>query len=143
MSRGFQDARRQGARPLFGVVALMLIIAIVNLARLMIAQTAPRQRELTLRAAVGRHSGSPGPPTADRSRGARRGGHLLGTLLAFGQSPGKRELAACANLGQSFREYRRKTRLNLRSNEPRLVEIHEMRFVFGPEAGEFHTDQVR
>lgn len=86
---GLRDHLVAGAKVrsllLLGVVALVLLIAIVNVANLMIGQTAARQRELALRASLG----------ATRSRLARQllteslvlaaAGGLLGTLLAFGQ----------------------------------------------------------
>jgi predicted permease len=70
---------------LLGVVALVLVIAIVNVANLMIGQTAARQRELTLRASLGATPGRLARQLLTEAVALAVTGGLLGTLLAFGQ----------------------------------------------------------
>jgi predicted lysophospholipase L1 biosynthesis ABC-type transport system permease subunit len=70
---------------LLGVVALVLLIAIVNVANLMIGQTAARQRELALRASLGATPGRLARQLLTEAVVLAAAGGLLGTLLAFGQ----------------------------------------------------------
>jgi putative ABC transport system permease protein len=86
---GLRDHLVQGARLrsllLLAVVALVLLIAIVNVANLMIAQTAARQRELTLRASLGATPARVARQLLTEAVVLAGAGGLLGTLLAFGQ----------------------------------------------------------
>jgi putative ABC transport system permease protein len=86
---GLRDHLVRGARLrsllLLGVVALVLLIAIVNVANLMIAQTAARQRELTLRASLGATPARLARQLLTEALLLAAAGGLLGTLLAFGQ----------------------------------------------------------
>lgn len=70
---------------LLGVVALVLLIAIVNVANLMIGQTAARQTELTLRVSLGATPGRLAWQLLTESVILALAGGLLGILLAFGQ----------------------------------------------------------
>jgi predicted permease len=70
---------------LLGVVALVLLIAIVNVVNLMIGQTTARQRELTLRASLGATPGRLVRQLLTEAVVLAATGGLLGTLLAFGQ----------------------------------------------------------
>jgi len=70
---------------LLGVVALVLLIAIVNVANLMVGQTAARQRELTLRAGLGATPARLARQLLTEAVVLAAAGGVLGTLLAFGQ----------------------------------------------------------
>ncbi|PYT27172.1 MAG: hypothetical protein DMG57_19235, partial [Acidobacteria bacterium] len=70
---------------LLGVVALVLLIAIVNVANLMIGQTAARQRELTLRASLGATPGRLARQLLTEALVLAVTAGSVGTLLAFGQ----------------------------------------------------------
>jgi predicted permease len=70
---------------LLGVVALVFLIAIVNVANLMIGQTAARQRELALRASLGATPGRLARQLLTEAVLLGAAGGVLGTLLAFGQ----------------------------------------------------------
>jgi predicted permease len=70
---------------LLAAVALVLLIAIVNVANLMIGQTASRQRELTLRASLGATPARLARQLLTEAIVLAAAGGLLGTLLAFGQ----------------------------------------------------------
>jgi putative ABC transport system permease protein len=70
---------------LLGVVALVLLIAIVNVANLMIGQTAARLRELALRASLGATPGRLARQLLTEALMLAVIGGVLGTLLAFGQ----------------------------------------------------------
>lgn len=86
---GLRDHLVAGARVrsllLLGAVALVLLIAIVNVANLMIGQTAARQRELALRASLGATPGRLARQLLTEAVVLAATGGLLGTLLAFGQ----------------------------------------------------------
>jgi predicted permease len=86
---GLRDHLVAGAKVrsllLLGVVALVLLIAIVNVANLMIGQTAARQRELALRASLGATPGRLARQLLTEAVVLAAAGGLLGTLLAFGQ----------------------------------------------------------
>ena len=86
---GLRDHLVSGARLrsllLLAAVALVLLIAIVNVANLMIGQTASRQRELTLRASLGATPGRLARQLLTEAIVLAAAGGLLGTLLAFGQ----------------------------------------------------------
>ena len=70
---------------LLGVVVLVLLIAIVNVANLIIGQTAARQRELALRASLGATPGRLARQLLTEALVLAAVGGILGTLLAFGQ----------------------------------------------------------
>src|SRR5207247_7143912 len=70
---------------LLGVVALVLLIAVVNVANLMIGQAAARQRELTLRMSLGATPGRLARPLLTEAVALAVTGGLLGTLRALGQ----------------------------------------------------------
>src|SRR5207244_13229388 len=88
---GLRDYLVAGAKVrsllLLGVVVLVLLIAIVNVANLMIGQTAARQRELALRASLGATPGRLARQLLTEAVALAVTGGLLGTLLAFGQLP--------------------------------------------------------
>ncbi len=89
------DARLEGLRDhlvararvrsllLLGVVALVLLIAVVNVANLMIGQTAARQRELALRSSLGATPGRLARQLLTEAFVLSAAGGVLGTLLAF------------------------------------------------------------
>jgi predicted permease len=92
VSAGLTDLRDHtvaGARLrsllLLGVVALVLLIAIVNVANLMIGQTAARQRELALRASLGATPGRLARQLLTEALVLAGTAGALGVLLAFGQ----------------------------------------------------------
>jgi len=70
---------------LFGVVGLVLLIAIVNVASLMIGQTAARHRELILRASLGATPARLARQLLTEALVLAAAGGLLGSLLGFGQ----------------------------------------------------------
>src|SRR5205807_2013429 len=70
---------------LLGVVALVLLIAIVNVANLMIGQTAARQRELALRASLGATPARLARQLLTEALVLAVTAGSVGTLLAFGQ----------------------------------------------------------
>ncbi len=70
---------------LLGVVALVLLIAVVNVATLMIGQTAARQRELAMRASLGATPGRLARQLLTEAVVLASVGGVLGTLLALGQ----------------------------------------------------------
>ena len=70
---------------LMGVVGLILLIAIVNVANLTIGQTAARQAELSLRVSLGATPGRIARQLLTESLMLALAGGLLGTLLALGQ----------------------------------------------------------
>ncbi|MEX2262422.1 MAG: ABC transporter permease [Bryobacteraceae bacterium] len=79
------DGVKVKALLLLGVVALVLMIAIVNVANLMIGQTVARQRELALRASLGATHGRLVRQLLTEAVVLAAAGGLLGALLAFGQ----------------------------------------------------------
>jgi len=70
---------------LLGVVTLVLLIAVVNVANLMIGQTAARQRELALRASLGATPGRLARQLATEALVLAGVGGISGMLLAYGQ----------------------------------------------------------
>jgi predicted permease len=76
---------RERSLLLLGAVALVLLIAIVNVANLMIGQTAARRVEFTLRISLGATPGRLARQLLTESLLLAVSGGLLGTLLAFGQ----------------------------------------------------------
>lgn len=86
---GLQDHVVAGARLrsllLLGVVGLVLLIAIVNVANLMIGQAAARQREFALRASLGATPGRLARQLLTEAVILAVTGGLLGAALAFGQ----------------------------------------------------------
>jgi putative ABC transport system permease protein len=84
---GLRDHLVAGAKVrsllLLGVVALVLLIAIVNVANLLIGQTAARQRELALRASLGATPGRLTRQLLTESLVLAVTGGVLGTTLAF------------------------------------------------------------
>lgn len=86
---GLRDHLVAGAKVrsllLLGVVVLVLLIAIVNVANLMIGQTAARQRELALRASLGATPGRLARQLLTEALVLATTGGILGTLLASGQ----------------------------------------------------------
>jgi len=86
---GLRDHLVAGAKVrsllLLGVVALVLLIAIVNVVNLTIGQTAARQRELALRASLGATAGRLARQLLAEAAVLAAIGGVLGTLLAFGQ----------------------------------------------------------
>ena len=72
---------------LLGVVALVLLIAVVNVANLMIGQTAARQQELAMRASLGATPGRLARQLLTEAVMLAAIGGLLGTTLAYGQLP--------------------------------------------------------
>jgi putative ABC transport system permease protein len=86
---GLQDHLVAGAKVrsllLLGIAALVLLIAVVNVANLMIGQAAARDRELTLRASLGATPGRLARQLLTEAVVLAVTGGLLGALLAFGQ----------------------------------------------------------
>jgi predicted permease len=76
---------RQRSLLLLGAVALVLMIAIVNVANLMIGQTAARRGEFALRVSLGATPGRLARQVLTESLLLAVTGGLFGTLLAFGQ----------------------------------------------------------
>ena len=70
---------------LFGAATLVLLIAIVNVANLMMGQTAARRRELDLRISLGATPGRLTRQLMTEAAVLALAGGFLGTLLAFGQ----------------------------------------------------------
>ncbi|MBZ5581237.1 MAG: ABC transporter permease [Acidobacteriia bacterium] len=81
---------------LFGVAGLVLLIAIVNVANLMIGQTAARQRELALRASLGATPGRLARQLLTEAVALAAAGGILGTALAFAQLAALKRLLPAA-----------------------------------------------
>jgi len=76
---------RERSLLLMGAVALVLLIAIVNVANLMIGQSAARRAEFALRVSLGATPGRLARQLLTESLVLAVAGGTLGTLLAFGQ----------------------------------------------------------
>jgi len=87
--KGLRDHMVAGARVrsllLLGVVALVLLIAVVNVANLMIGQATARQRELAVRASLGATPGRLARQLLTEAVLLAATGGVLGALFAFGQ----------------------------------------------------------
>jgi predicted permease len=70
---------------LFGLVALLLLIAVVNVANLMVGQAAAREREFTLRSWLGASPGRLARQVLTEAVVLALAGGLLGAALAFAQ----------------------------------------------------------
>ena len=86
---GLQDQLVAGVRLrsllLLGVVGLVLLIAVVNVANMMIGQTAAREGELTLRASLGATTFRLARQLLTEALVLAAAGGVGGTLLAFGE----------------------------------------------------------
>jgi len=71
---------------LLGLAVLVLLIAVVNVANLMIGQTAAREAEMAMRASLGATPGRLARQLLTEASVLAVAGGLTGTLLAFGES---------------------------------------------------------
>ena len=81
-----RDLRAQFSRPLYvlaGIVALILLVACVNLANLMLARAAARSQEMSVRVAIGASRSAVAGQVLTESLMLSLGGALFGLILSY------------------------------------------------------------